>query len=543
MPALYNTYNEVSASRVIRWRRDSRYAVMAIWDPPVAFTGPRPVYIFEPGGARQARRDLSIGAAENGSIGSGDWTTAGLMTNVFGAYVVCVSTPPGGLDFEGAEEPDQEYAPDCRSSAALAAMFLRGNYDNTAVVGATRTIAPEPRYWCGGGASAGCWNQLGAQMMPHGSFGPLADRLAARGGSFKYDDDHRVGYFVGSIGQNRVSTFCEYYLDPALSGGGGSYVTSSSVSVGGSVIPLSGDTKLIYRANRIYVRTTTSYTVSSTTSAGSSSLPITGSATAIPAGCIGSVSGYTFHITADFAGGTGNLDARLWSSSSGSVSSGASLEIIQEFAVTADFGGGPGSVSVWPNVQFPIQSSSVVEVRGFNWSSYGTHSWAVGYLGTASMGRVWRSDAASGLGVPMAEKVDANVDRVVRADNPRVFELNIMLSGGGSESLQRVDSLTAHNSFWVRRNADPSAVVPEFIDLHDASDMAHLAHQIYLLRSASSRNVSGIEAYLSDRRGNPTATGVVPANQPWLKGRSASFDYTAVQAFLTSASRFGGAFA
>ncbi len=548
MPALYNDYDESTASRVVRWRRDSRYAVMAIWDPPGSFSGPRPVYIFEPGGARQARRDLGIGSAELGSIGSGDWTVPGLMTNVLGAYVVCVSTPPGGLDFAAAEESDQEYAPECRASAAQAIMFLRGNYDNDAIVGGTHTIAPEPRYWCGGGVSAGCWNQLGAQMLPAGAFGELADVASARGGGFRYDHDHRVGHFLGAIGQNRLSSFCEYVLDPDLVGSG-TYVTSGTVAVSASTIPVSGDTALLYRANRLYVRTSTSYTVASDTAVGSTSIPITGSATAIPSGCIGRVQAvdaeyYTFDVTADFAGGTASIDARNWGTSyTGNIPAGTALEIVQEFAVTADYAGGSGNVDVWPVVKFPIASASVVEVRDMSMSVYGADSWAVGYTGTKSMGRVWRTDDASGRGVPYQTKLDANVDRFVRADNPRCFELNLMLSGAAGQSLHRVDDLTGTQSFWTRRNVAPSVLLPEFIDLHDSADMAHLMHQIYLLRVAASRNVDGLHAYLADRLANPTGTGLVPANQPWLKGRNASYTYSVVQSFLTDSSRFGGAFA
>lgn len=569
--ARYASYDESTASRVVRWRRDSRYAIMAIWDPPATFSGPRPVYVFEPGGARQARRDLSIGNAENGTPGSGDWTTPGYMTNILGAYVVCVSTPPGGLDFEAAEETDQEYNPECRASAALAIMFLRANCDNTDVVGsevAGRTIAPEPRYWIGGGVSAGCWNQLGAQLLPVGSFSATVDAEAARGSNFRYSHDHRVGHFLGNIGQNRLSSFSDYRLDAAFSADSeeiGSYLTNGPTLAGATTIAVDGDTADLFLGNRLQMVFDTGYTVASDTvvSNGSSnptSVPITGSSTPVPRGVTLRFTAVQDNapdpdtyvtvgpaVTVDYSGGTGNIDTRSWGYQTPSgeedpvLLAGTTVYGVIEVCVTTDYSGGSGNVAVWPPVLMNVPDNAVIEFRRLSMETYGSFAWSGGYLGTASMGRVWRSNEPSGVGVPMQEKIDANVDLAVREDNPRAFELNIILSGGASESLHRIDSLTSVDSFWTRRNVDPGVVLPEYIDLHDAGDMAHLAHSLWLLRSAAGVNADGIWGYFSDRTKNPTGTGVVPADQPWLKGRSASYDYLVIQDFLTNPARYGGA--
>lgn len=563
--AEYNNYDESTASRVVRWRRDSRYAVMAIWDPPASFTGPRPVYVFEPGGARQARRDLSMGAAETNGIGSGEWTVPGLMTNIFGAYVVCVSTPPGGLDFEAAEECDQEYSPECRASAALAIMFLRANCANPDVVGtavAGRTISPEVRHWCGGGVSAGSWNQLGAQMYPVGSFSEMADGEAARGGGYKYDSDHRVGHFLGNIGQNRVSSFHEYVIDPALVGTG-TYLMNGAAAIGAASLTVDGDTVPIKRGTRLILRIPTTYTVSTDAPIGNSSLPIEGDTTAVPVNCRVEVTGtyedpgdpmtpieatFTATVTSEYSGGSGNIDTRVWGALPDNEDGVEALEgepitLLFQVVVTDDYAGGPGSIDIWPPLPIAIPDNAEIEINDItSFSTYGEFAWVGGYFGTASMQRVWRTDDASGRGVPMAEKIDGNVDRMVRADNPRVFELNLMLSGGPGQSMHRVDSLTTYDSFWERRNVDPSVVLPEYIDLHDAADAAHLAHQMWLLRDAAQVNTDGIQAYLSDRTKNITGTGVVPANQPWLRGRFAAYAYTVVHAFLTDPNRYGGAF-
>lgn len=551
MPDLYPTYDETTASRIVRWHPSKLHAELAVFDPPASFAGtPRPVYVFEVGGARQARRDLSIGSSE---ISPGVHSLPGMFTEELGAYVVVVSTPPGGIDFPAAEEPGQEYSPECRLSSALAKMFLRANAANPAVVGNVHTISPLRRHWIAAGVSAAVWSQLGSEMIPAGDLAELADAEAARGnGRFRYHPDHTCGYFFGSIGQNRLSSFCEYVTDPALAGGPSTYVTTGTNNAGASALTIGGDSAQLKRANRIVVTTSTSYTVNGAQSTGTTALAVQGSATPIPQGArvrltanvSGTPTAYEFLVASDFAGGSGVLDARNWSSGTvGTIANGAPVSITLEFAVAVDFAGGAGSVSVWPSIGFPILAGSSVEVRYPVGAAYGVHSWAVGYCGTASMGRVWRSDDPSGRGVPMGEKRDADVDRFVRANNPRVYELNIQLNGGPSDSLQRVDSLTHPRSFWLRRNVATPVPLPDHIDLHDEGDMLHILHQLYVLRLAAARNVAGLSAYVGGRESNPTGTGVVPANQPYLLGRHADHNPQVLKAWLQDPARYGGAFA
>lgn len=545
MVDLYANYDETTASRIVRWHPSKPYAEVAIWDPPASFAGtPRPVYVFKSGGARQAKRDFRIGSAETSP---GVHTVAGMMTNELGAFVCVYATPPGGIDFEAAEELGQEYAPECRLSDAMPLMFLRGNTTNPTVVGSTHTMQTATRYWCGAGTSAGVFDNLGAQMVPPGDFREAVDADAQRGhGQFRYHWDHRVGHFIGAIGQSELHTFCEYVVDDA---GASTYVTGAA-SAGASTIPLSGDTILLYRANRLSITTTTSYVTTGTmTVGGTSSFTVSGSSTSIPAGAFVQITAsdlndYEFLVGADYAGGVGAIDARDWTDTLPAVDipAGTAVRIRYEYAVTADYAGGSGSVGVWPTVQFPIASSSPVELMHMTGEGYGADSWAVAYTGTKSMGRVWRSDDASGLGVPLMEKYDASIGPLVVASNPRAYELNLMISGAYSEELQRVDSLTHERSFWARRSSVP-AILPEHISLHASGDMAYLMHKLYVLRAARSINVAGLAAYLGSRRDNPTGTGVEPANQPYLLGRNSSYSAAVVKAFLTDGARFGGAFA
>lgn len=555
MADLYPNYDETTASRIVRWHPSKLYAELAIFDPPASFAGtPRPVYVFRPGGARQARRDFRIGAAAiEVSPGVYEHTLPGMLTEELGAYVVIVSTPPGGIDFAAAEEPGQEYAPECFLSLSMAKAFLRANVANPAVVGSVHTMSPERRHWLAGGTSAGFWEQLGSEMIPAGDLAELVDAAAARGGGrFRYSHDHTCGHLLGAIGQNRLSAFCEYVINPALAGVPGAYVANGSNPAGAVVLGVTGEAATLKRANRLQVTTSSSYTVNGAQSTGTTALAVQGSAAPMPAGCrvrltadvSGSPTVYEFVVGADFAGGTGTIDARAWSSPTvGTIANGAALEVVQEFAVRTDYAGGTGSVAIWPSVQFPVQPGSAVELLHPSGEAYGAHSWAVGYTGTASMGRVWRSDDLSGVGVPLEEKRDADADRLLRADNPRAFELNLLAVGSFGNGLQRVDTLTAERSFWLRRNVATPTPLPEFVDLHDTGDMAHWLHEAYLLRLAAGRNVAGLGAYLGDRRDNPTGTGAVPANQPWLLGRYGTYDPQVAKAWLTDPARFGGAFA
>lgn len=544
MPPLYSTYDTSTASRIVRWHRDKLYAELAIWDPPGSFAGtPRPVYWFEPGGARQARNPLDIGNAENSP---GVYTVPGYMTNVLGAYVVVCSTPPGGVDFSRAEESGQEFAPECRISAAMARMFWRGNATNTAVVGSTHTASTLRKDMAAAGVSAGSWNQLGAEMIPPGDLAWIVGANASRGGGrFRYHHDHTAGHFLASIGQNNLAGFSDSQLDPALIGDG-SYTLSGAVSSGSSTIPVTGDSALLYRGGRIIVLSDSSYVVGAAGgTSGATSLPITGSAMAIPEALwieftVGS-NVYRSLVTAAYAGGTGSIQL-LNDALAENVPAGTAIRVAQEFAITADYAGGSGNVSVWPTAQVALASGSTVEVQTTIGSAYGAASWAIGYCSDANSNRPWRSDDASGRGVPMAEKIDASVQRFLTATNPRSYELNLFVYGPYGSGLQFVDRLTGERSFWVRRNVAEGTLLPEHIDLHDTADMAEFCHRAYLLRSARSLNTAGIAAYLGSRRDNPRGTD---ASVPWLLGRANTVGGTLGESFglfVSNVSRFGGAF-
>lgn len=544
MPPLYASYDTTTASRIVRWHRDKLYAELAIWDPPGSFAGSaRPVYWFEPGGARRARNDLGIGDAESSP---GVYTVPGYMTNVLGAFVVVCSTPPGGVDFSRVEESGQEFSPECRISAAMARMFWRANVTNTAVVGNTHTASALRKDMAAAGVSAGSWNQLGAEMIPPGDLVDIVGSGASRGGGrFRYHHDHTAGHFLASIGQNNLAGFSDSQIDPALVGDG-SYTLSGAVSSGSSTIPITGDSALLYRGGRIIVSSSSSYVVGAAGgSNGATTLPVTGSAMAIPEALWVefTVGGNTYRalVTAPYAGGTGSIEI-LNDALEEDIPAGTAVRVVQEFAITADYAGGSGSVSVWPTAQVALASGSTVEVQTTIGSPYGAPSWASGYVGDANSNRPWRSDDASGRGVPMQEKVDASVQRFLTADNPRSYELNLFVYSPFASELQFVDRLTGERSFWTRRNVAAGTLLPEHINLHSSADMAEFCHRAYLLRAARGRNTAGIAAYLGGRRDNPRGTD---ASVPWLLGRANAVGGTlgaSFGSFVTNAARFGGAF-
>lgn len=535
MPPLYATYDQTTVSRVIRWKVDGRYCLAAIWDPPTGFSGPRPTYVYENGGARQRKRALWLGNAETAP---GVYSTPGMLTNDLGAYVVVVSLPPGGIDFEAAEETGQEYGADWRLSAAIAAAFLRGNYANPAVFGTAYTASPLRRHWFGAGDSAGACSQLGGQLIPRGELGELVEARAMRGRSkYRIGWDHTFGHFWYFQGQNRLEQFHELVVDSNLPDDEvGTYVLSGSVALGGSLLPVSGDSLAINRGNRLRAITATSY-VASGDSTGATSLQVSGSSEPIPQGAWlrFNVSGtdYEHLVVADFAGGSGSVSI-VGSPLEVDVPASTAIEVVVQFAVTSDFAGGAGNVGVWPAAEFPLASGAVLEFVRDNAEGYGEFGWSVGYPGTASDGRPWRSDHASGRGVPLEEKLDAGLGRLTVPNNPRLLELNLFVSGAHAESMHRIDSLTHPRSFWTRRNQSTPAALPEFISLHDEADAAELSHRFHL---AGSTNV---HAYLGNRRSNPSGTD---PSLPWLKGRNAGGLPDLIKAFLTDPNRVGGSFA
>lgn len=543
MTATYATYNGntwsvgYNASRTVRYKRDGAYCKVAIFDPPAVspvtgetFAGARPVYCFETGGGRQNKDDRGVTSSP----------TMTMFTDELGGYVCIFTTTPGGMDRAEAEEVDMALAPECISDGALLVMFLRAHATDTAVVGSTRTMQTEPRYWLMGGDSAGAWLELRTQMLPAGTFAEIGSALAASGGGYRYDPDHTCGNFFAYESQNRLSTFNETVYSSA---GSSAYVVNTTATVGASTVSIVGDTLALRRANRLAITGTFGY-VTSGALTGSATIPVTTGTAAVPQGAnvvfvVNDVNPpydpitYTHTVSEDYAGGAGSIKI-AGNALTVDVPAATAIKVQQVVAVVSDVsapvtGATPATVTVWPPLMmaFPATTSTVSFGHDVP-ESYGEPSWAGAYVMSAGQGYTWRT-------FPIARKREADVDFLVVAENPRVKEINLMISSPSGLCLQRVDSLTHARSFWPRWNQTTPAPLPEHIDLHDCSQMAALAHEMYL---AGNRN--NVHAYLGGRDVNPNATNV---DLPWLKGRNASFSASALKAFLMDVDRQGGALA
>ena len=553
MVATYLEYIRERASRIVRYKADGVECELAIFDPPsvspvdgTVFTGARPVAIHEAGGARRKRPDYNIGSS----------ATAQMFNDELGAYVVIAGVTQGGLDDGDSEEFEMLNAPESVIESALVVMFLKGNATDPRVCGDTFTMQTSSRYYCHWGDSSGAWHGMMAQLVPAGDFAYLASEAAQRGSDYKYHPDHTVSFLYEFEPQNRISNFCESVVDTAAAtvgdadfGGEGTYVVDSDAAAGATTVALSGDTAKLYRANRLRIDTETTYLTNGSIADGANSIPVDTGTAAIPVGCYikFDTTDSNWHLVSeDYAGGAGNIrivgDAVDSDTPGTPIPDNTMIHVRFTYAVTADFTS--GSVSIKPSVQYPITaSSSAVAIERIAGEALGIDekSWAGGGYGfTGNSGFVWRSDHHSGRGFPLARKRQMDVDYMVRSDNPRAKEINLLIVAPASTTILRSDILTGERSFWINRNLEIEGlsvaeyVDPTYVDLHDGANSSLLARKLYLL---GNQNVT---IYVGTRFDNPLGTS---EDIPELAGRYSTFSNAILKAYLTNANRQGGSFA
>lgn len=551
MSHTYATYSrDTAGAKIVRYKRFGNYCELVVIPPPAVdpndptntFSGARPVCICWPGGGNMEQANWN-------------WAGNGLLyelTDTLGAYVVLANGTQGGNYLETAEEGDMMFSPQLQEETALANMFLRANCDNPDVVGDDFTIDPDPRYWMMYGDSAGGWRSIWGQLIPRGDFGDLIDAEAATGNTtYKYHHDHTVNHIFATSIQSNVSQFHEsdaYHVMPALTGPdnlltGLHYKVDGELAIGSTTVPLTGESHtnhILYRGNRIYIVQATNYQAVGTNTG--SALAVDGDTVAIPHRCFivydnGGTNEYVL-VTEAYAGGDGTISVYDLPST---VSDNTPISIAQEFCLTSDADYAPttGTVTVWPETAILFSDQSVIKRILTGQEIFGSYSWAIGYIGTASDSRFWRSDHDTGRGIAIEDKLAADITPLIRSDNPRIGELNIFLYRSAGSSLQRIDTLTGDESFWIRRNMDTPAALPEHNSLHDEGDAAHFAHTFYL----AAGNTDNIRAYIGDARSNPSETS---DEVPWLRGTNDTYSAAAVVTkainFFSNDARAGGSF-
>jgi hypothetical protein len=224
---LYATYDTTTASRLIRWRGRGRYFVAAVFDPPVGFTGARPVALRKHGGKRHNPRDLNAGGNP----------TLQELTDVLGAFVILYDVDPGGFWRGDGEEVDLELADESLASDALFVMLVRAHCADSWLVGTTRTIDPRVSAFLLLGESSGAYDSIRCQLVPLGGFDDLAQSAGIRGGGpYRFDPDHRVGFLFLFIGQNWLHDFNAYETRKLLAS------TATGSSSGASTLAVSSGT-------------------------------------------------------------------------------------------------------------------------------------------------------------------------------------------------------------------------------------------------------------------------------------------------------------
>lgn len=192
----------------------------------------------------------------------------------------------------------------------------------------------------------------------------------------------------------------------------------------------------------------------------------------------------------------------------------------KKFAIAADSGSSPSTITITPPLDFDVPDSTPIVLQ-HDYESYGARSWASPYLFSYYSDLVWRSDDASGRGYPLKFKRRADIDTLLRADNPRVHEISMMLTGNSGTSIG-TSSLTGDRSFlsWYTSGE----INPKHIDLHDEMQSMWLAHYLYFTLGNTN-----VEAFVGSTSTNVNYGDV---SVPWNKGRYISYSPADFKTFL-----------
>lgn len=205
----------------------------------------------------------------------------------------------------------------------------------------------------------------------------------------------------------------------------------------------------------------------------------------------------------------------------------------QEYAVTTDSASPATTLAIYPSLQSGLSGGETVDLQTTNFEKYGDYSWMGGYFFRRGDGRVWQRDVTSAAGDVEFDwhlKRQADVDVLLTADNPRVKEVAIVLTGNSADNLIRSHTSTA-NEFSFRKHAPVphgtlafGAVAPAFINLHQEVSSYLVAFALDV-----AGNTADVALYAGNATSNPDSE--VGSNN-WNKGQNADFSAAVLKAFL-----------
>jgi hypothetical protein len=268
MPAL-TELTRATAIASGRWSREGEHCDWVAWarDPSA---GKRKVVFYSHGGAETDWENVDINSN----------TTYLMLVNDLNTIVISYDTSPGFFRVESGEGTSSKDIFEKQFEHMAAIAYLRRLLGDPAngILPSGMWISVEPNESGHGGGSSGAYDVLRAQLTSSDALGDAWNKAIRGEGRFSRAYGHECNFLVLSIPQVSLSQFHEYYVDPAIAGGDTTYLTNTPATVtpiGSSTIALDGDTKALFRGNRIIVNV-----------AGTN---------------------YTYAVTADYAGGPGSV--------------------------------------------------------------------------------------------------------------------------------------------------------------------------------------------------------------------------------------------
>lgn len=492
------------------WNRNGEYCRFDVWakDPDATV---RKVDYYGHGGAETNWEDTELNTNANRLM----------LVNELNAAVIGYDVSPGFFQLESGEDFNSRDVFHKQLEHVAAISRIRTMLSVAGTLPNGMTVTTNPALSMQSGESSGGYDAMRAQFLPARAIPTSLRRAINPDARFGRDQNHLCNIVLANIAQGPLSQFCEYVTSTS---GDTTYLSNGTNSAGATTLVVDGDSAQLYRANRIAVSFATFY-VSSGVASGATLIPVSGDARALKRGdwitFVVAATTYEHQIQDDYAGGSGSI--KVQTSISVTIPASTAIGYRQELVVKADHSGS-GSISVYPSLTLAVPDNTpIVLLHAAAGETYGAKSWAQQYLFSSSSDYVWRSDDASGRGFPMDVKRLADVDYLFDLANPRVHQVNLILTGASANSLVTSD-LTGERSFLSAANFTPGVPAAHFIDLHSEHQAFWIAYWLRMV--AFNMNVA---LYAGNKVTNANSGDV---SVPWNLGTNADFSSAVLKAYL-----------
>lgn len=204
----------------------------------------------------------------------------------------------------------------------------------------------------------------------------------------------------------------------------------------------------------------------------------------------------------------------------------------QVYAIDADSAASPTSVAIYPTLQTGVSNGATVDLVTTGLEKYADQGWCGGYFFPSNSGYVWNDDATltTPAVYPWENKRQADVDKMLTSDNPRVREVSWVFVGASGNELIKSTAGTSNEFAFLKHVPGPygtladGAIDSAHNDLHGEWQSFYIA---WLLDQLG--NTTNVALYAGNTTSNPNVE--VNATN-WNKGQNADFSASVLKTFL-----------